>query len=241
MDSLENKSDYLEHNMVFPFDGQTKRQESDRKDRLYGNRHFLAEQSQYLREILEMKNLINRIQNNSQRISANDMFFIAAALSASVQSKNFSPSQSVPDSKNKPLGFCINVCDKCLRGILMPILPDDFLRMKFSFKVDHTICSEEDITRINYLIENRKIEDIPIEVNKIHDRLLYLLTETVYLWAGKDEIGLYAIEASSKIFSREFRDNNASRPGSQNQRFKEEQRGVRMYKQLAQYTTFIYY
>lgn len=210
MDSLENKSDYLEHNMVFPFDGQTKRQESDRKDRLYGNRHFLAEQSQYLREILEMKNLINRIQNNSQRISANDMFFIAAALSASVQSKNFSPSQSVPDSKNKPLGFCINVCYKCLRGILMPIWPDDFLRMKFSFKVDHTICSEEDITRINHLIENRKIEDIPIEVNKIHDRLLYLLTETVYLWAGKDEIGLYAIEASSKIFSREFRDNNAS-------------------------------
>ena len=211
------------------------------KNRLYGNRHFLAEQSQYLREILEMKNLINRIQNNSQRISANDMFFIAAALSASVQSKNFSPSQSVPDSKNKPLGFCINVCYKCLRGILMPIWPDDFLRMKFSFKVDHTICSEEDITRINHLIENRKIEDIPIEVNKIHDRLLYLLTETVYLWAGKDEIGLYAIEASSKIFSREFRDNNASRPGSQNQRFKEEQRGVRMYKQLAQYTTFIYY
>ena len=92
----------------------------------------------------------------------------------------------------------------------MPIWPDDFLRMKFSFKVDHTICSEEDITRINHLIENRKIEDIPIEVNKIHDRLLYLLTETVYLWAGKDEIGLYAIEASSKIFSREFRDNNAS-------------------------------
>ena len=127
MDSLENKSDYLEHNMVFPFDGQTKRQESDRKNRLYGNRHFLAEQSQYLREILEMKNLINRIQNNSQRISANDMFFIAAALSASVQSKNFSPSQSVPDSKNKPLGFCINVCYKCLRGILMPIWPDDFL------------------------------------------------------------------------------------------------------------------
>ena len=123
----------------------------------------------------------------------------------------------------------------------MPIWPDDFLRMKFSFKVDHTICSEEDITRINHLIENRKIEDIPIEVNKIHDRLLYLLTETVYLWAGKDDIGLYAIEASSKIFSREFRDNNASRPGSQNQRFKEEQRGVRMYKQLAQYTTFIYY
>ena len=32
MDSLENKSDYLEHNMVFPFDGQTKRQESDRKE-----------------------------------------------------------------------------------------------------------------------------------------------------------------------------------------------------------------
>ena len=32
-----------------------------------------------------------------------------------------------------------------------------------------------------------------------------------------------------------------TRPGSQNQRFKEEQRGVRMYKQLAQYTTFIYY
>jgi hypothetical protein len=167
MDSLENKSDYLEHNKVFPFDGQTKRQESDRKDLLYGNRHFLAEQSQYLREILEMKNLINRIQDNSQRISANDMFFIAAALSASVQSKNFSPSQSVPDSKNKPLGFCINVCYKCLRGILMPIWPDDFLKMKFSVKVEHTTCSEVDISRINYLIENQKIEDIPTEVKKI--------------------------------------------------------------------------
>ena len=108
----------------------------------YGNRHFLAEQSQYLRAIVEMKNLINRIQDNSQRISANDMFFIAPALSASVQSKNFSPSQSVPDSKNKPL-----VCDRCLRGRLKPILPDDFLRMKFSVKVDHTMCSEEDISR----------------------------------------------------------------------------------------------
>ena len=138
------------------------------------------------------------------------MFFIASALSASVQSKNFTPSQSVPHNKNKPLGFCINVCDKCLHGILMPILPEDFLRMKFSVKVDHTMCSEEDISRINYLIENQKIEDIPTEVKKIHDRLLYLLTETVYSWAGKNEIGLYAIEASSNIFSREFRDNNAS-------------------------------
>ena len=34
MDSLENKNDYLEHNKVFPFDGQTKRQESDRKNLL---------------------------------------------------------------------------------------------------------------------------------------------------------------------------------------------------------------
>ena len=209
MNSIENKSGNFEHNMFFPPVGQTKRQESDRRDRLYGNRHFLAEESKCLRDILEIKNLANRLQDNRQRISTNDMF-IAAAYSAAVQSKNFSLSQTVADSKNKPLGFCINVCYKCLRGILMPIWPDDFLRMKFSFKVDHTICSEEDITRINYLIENRKIEDIPTEVNKIHDRLLYLLTETVYLWAGKDEIGLYAIEASSKIFSREFRDNNAS-------------------------------
>ena len=76
MNSIENKSDYFEHNMAFPFDGQTKRQESDRKDWLYGNRHFLAEQSKCLRDILEMKNLANRIQDNSQRISANDMFFI---------------------------------------------------------------------------------------------------------------------------------------------------------------------
>ena len=91
MDSLENKSDYLEHNMVFPFDRQTKRQESDRKNRLYGNRHFLAEQSQYLREILEMKNLINRIQNNSQRISANDMFFIAPALFCISSIEKFQP------------------------------------------------------------------------------------------------------------------------------------------------------
>jgi hypothetical protein len=30
------------------------------------------------------------------------------------------------------------------------------------------------------------------------------------LWAGKDDIGLYAIEASSNIFSQEFRDNNTS-------------------------------
>lgn len=210
MNSLENKSDYLEHNMVFPFDGQTKRQESDRRDRIYGNRHFLAEESKCLRDILEIKNLANRLQDNSQRISANDMFFIAAAYSAAVQSKNFSPSQGVPDSKNKPLGFCINVCYKCLRGILMPIWPDDFLRMKFSVKVDHTICSEEDISRTNYLIENQKIEDIPTEVKKIHDRLLYLLTATVYLWAGKDDIGLYALEASSNLFSQEFRDNNTS-------------------------------
>lgn len=92
----------------------------------------------------------------------------------------------------------------------MPIWPDDFLRMKFSVKVDHTICSEEDISRTNYLIENQKIEDIPTEVKKIHDRLLYLLTATVYLWAGKDDIGLYALEASSNLFSQEFRDNNTS-------------------------------
>lgn len=190
MDSLENKSDYFKHNVVFPFVGQTKRQEYDRRDRLYGNRHFLAEQNEYLRGILETKNLINRIQDNRQRISANDMFFIAAALSATVQSKNSSPPQSVPDSNNKLLGFCINVCDKCLRGVLMPILPEDFLRMKFSVKVDHTTCSEEDICRINYLIENQKIEDIPTEVNKIHDRLLNLLTETLYSWAGKDDIGV---------------------------------------------------
>ncbi|MFZ0328570.1 MAG: hypothetical protein WAL66_14830 [Nitrososphaeraceae archaeon] len=210
MDSLENKSDYFKHNVVFPFVGQTKRQESDRRDRLYGNRHFLAEESEYLRNILEMKNLINRLEDNRQRISANDMFFIASALSASVQSKNFTPSQSVPHSKKKPLGFCINVCDKCLGGVLMPILPEDFLRMKFSVKVEHTICSEEDISRISYLIENQKIEDIATEVKKIHDRLINLLTEIVYSWAGKDDIGLYGIEASSNIFSQEFRDNNAS-------------------------------
>ena len=210
MTSLQNKSDYFKHKMVFPLDGQTKRQESDRKDRLYGNRHFLAEHSEYLRDILEMKNLINRVQDDRQRISANDMAFITAVLSAAVQSKKFRPSQSVADSKNKPLGFCINVCDKCLRGILMSILPDDFLRMKFSVKVEHTICSEEDISKINYLIENQKIEDIPTEVKKIHGRLLNLLTEIVYSWAGKDDIGLYGIEASSNIFTHEFRDNNAS-------------------------------
>ena len=81
MDSLENKSDYFKHNVGFPFDGQTNRQQSDRRDRLYEDRHFLAEQSQYLRDILEMKNLINRLQDNRQRISANNMFFIASALS----------------------------------------------------------------------------------------------------------------------------------------------------------------
>jgi hypothetical protein len=59
MDSLENKSDYFKHNMVFPFDGQTKRQESDRRDRLSGNRHFLAEESKCLRDILEIKNFVN--------------------------------------------------------------------------------------------------------------------------------------------------------------------------------------
>jgi hypothetical protein len=191
-----------------PFDGQTKRQESDRRDRFYGIRHSLAEQNEYLRGILETNNLINRIQDNRQRISANEMF-IAAALSAAVQSKNSRPAQCVPDSKKKPMGFFINVCDKCLSAILAPIFPDDFLRMKFSYKVDHTTCSEEDISGVNYLIENQKIEDIPTEVKKIHDKLLNHLTEIVYSWAGKDDIGLYAIEAPSSIFSREFRDNNA--------------------------------
>ena len=59
MDSLENKSDYFKHNMVFPPVGQTKRQESDRRDWLYGNRHFLAEERKCLRDILEIKNFAN--------------------------------------------------------------------------------------------------------------------------------------------------------------------------------------
>ena len=74
MNSIENKSGNFEHNMFFPPVGQTKRQESDRRDRLYGNRHFLAEESKCLRDILEIKNLANRLQDNRQRISTNDMF-----------------------------------------------------------------------------------------------------------------------------------------------------------------------
>ena len=72
--------------MVFPSVGQTKRQESDRRDWLYGNRHFLAEESKCLRDILEIKNLANRLQDNRQRISTNDMF-IAAAYSAQFNRK----------------------------------------------------------------------------------------------------------------------------------------------------------
>ena len=117
--------------------------------------------------------------------------------------------QTTPDSKNnKPLGFCINVCDKCLRSILMPISSADFIKMNFSFKIEHTKCSEEDIRRINYLIENKKIMNIPTKVKEIRDSLLCLLTEIVYLWAGKEDIRLYALEASPNIFSQEFRDNN---------------------------------
>ena len=74
MNSIENKSGNFEHNMFFPPVGQTKRQESDRRDWLYGNRHFLAEESKCLRDILEIKNLANRLQDNRQRISTNDMF-----------------------------------------------------------------------------------------------------------------------------------------------------------------------
>jgi hypothetical protein len=207
-------SGYFKHNPVFPFAGQTKRQEveSDRRDRNYGDRSFLAEQSEWLHDMLEMKNFINRLQKNNRQITGtnDNMFFLAAVLSAAVQSKNFSMSQSVPNSKNKPLGFCINVCDKCLRSTFMQIWPADFIKMKFSFKIGHNKCSEEDISRINHLIKNKKIVDIPTKVKEIRDRLLYLLTEVVCLWAGKENIGLYALEVSPNIFSQEFRDNNTN-------------------------------
>ena len=210
----ENMDGYFKHNTVFHFAGQTKRQEVefDRSDRRYGGRSFLAEHNKWFDDILEMKNWMIRLQKNNRQItSTNDMLLIAEALSAAVQPKNFSMSQSVPDNKNnKPLGFCINVCEKCLQSIFMQIWPADFIKMKFSFKIEHTKCSEEDISRINHLIENKKIVDIPTKAKEIRDNLLYLLTETVYLWAGKENIGLYALEVSPNIFSQEFRDNNTN-------------------------------
>jgi hypothetical protein len=213
VNSTENMNGYFKHNPVFPFAGQTKRQEveSDERDRRYRDRPFLTEQSELFHDMLEMKNFINSLQKNKRQITGtNDMFFLAAVLSAAGQSKKFSISQGVPDSKNKPLGFCINVCDKCLRSTFMQIWPADFLKMKLSFKIEHTNCSEEDICRINYLIENNKIVDISIKIKEIRDSLLCLLTETVYLWAGKEDIGLYALEVSPNIFSQEFKDNNTS-------------------------------
>ena len=79
VNSPENMNGYFKYNTVFPFAGQTKRQEveSDKRDRRYGNSHFLAEQSELLHYILEMKNLRDRLQSNRQIISTNDMFLIA--------------------------------------------------------------------------------------------------------------------------------------------------------------------
>jgi len=215
MNYPENMNGYSKHNPVFPFARQTKRPEveSHRSDRRYGDRSFLAEQIESFHDTLEMKNLMDSLQKNNRQITGTnyDIFLLAAVLSAAVQSKNFSMSQRVPNSKNnKPLGFCINVCEKCLQSIFMQIWPADFIKMKFSFKIGHNKCSEEDISRINHLVENKKIVDIPTKAKEIRDSLLYLLTEIVYLWAGKENIGLYALEVSPNIFSQEFRDNNTN-------------------------------
>ena len=113
--------------------------------------------------------------------------------------------------KNKPIGFFIHLCEKCLCGKMIPIWPQDFVMMNFSGKIVDSSCSGEDLDRINQLKEQKKIINLSTKAKEIHRSIVDLLTDFVFLSNdSKDNVRLYAVEAPPTIFSQEHEDDNNS-------------------------------
>lgn len=112
--------------------------------------------------------------------------------------------------KNKPIGFFIHLCEKCLWGKMIPIWPQDFGMMNFSGKIVHSSCSGKDLDRINQLIE-QEIISRSTRTEEIHRSMVDLLTDLVFLSNGsKDNVQLCAVETPPTIFSQEYGDDNSS-------------------------------
>jgi hypothetical protein len=167
---------------------------------------FLREQNEWLSELVRRNELLKQLNSTQQRGMSYGSKFIPMAF----PQVNFGTPQNNTASNIRPIGFCSYLCERCLWSIVLPISARDFLRMKYSVKVEHIKCSDNDISKINRQLEQKKIVDLPTKVKETREVLLGLLTERVSSWIGKGEVCLCAVEAPPKLFSEEFGRNSTN-------------------------------